>query len=617
MPEAVAGDDGATGRHSQAGGGVTGLMGARAWRRRLTLLGVLAILFLPVSNAKSPVSVPVDGASALAQAQAIRTKDHPRFLQLLQQLHLRRDSLSSIQQWNLLRLDAWEASYEGDYAKAEPLLRNVAAHAGDLDQQSLANGMLLNLLAIQHHYDEAFTLADQLAASLPKLRDQHTTFVVLSQLSQLMASAEQVEPAASYARQMERFSAPGESMCRPYVYLFGALNAKGDLLPTDPIYRRTIDTCLAAGESIYANTVQLDLATREAYLGNPRASLALLKQIAPGVMAQNYRVHVYVLRSTFGYAYWVSGDLASAKRWALEALGMDSKGDFDGLSEYVYQVLYEVENKAGHYQAALDYYRHYKNVQLRSVNDAQAVALAYHTVRQQLAIHALQVGELSKQNHVLELQQALDRKAMETSRLYLAFLLLVLISIGLWLIRIKRSQLRFQRLARRDSLTGILNHQHFVGEAEHVLQEAEKSARRACVVLMDLDHFKRINDSYGHATGDAVLIKIAEVCRTHLRSVDVFGRLGGEEFGLVLPDCSLDAGIEIIDRMRKAIAATVFDEHLIANEISASFGLTSTKHSGYVLSALMAHADAALYRAKDLGRNRVEAHTADHGGGER
>lgn len=583
---------------------------AAAWRRHLGVFGLVVALFFHGELVLAEAPTAVDPTSLLAQAKAIRAKDHPRFLQMLDQLHRNQSMLSSDQQGQLRLLDAWEALFEGQYAKAEPLLRDVVAHGG-LDQQSLANGMLLNMLAIQHRYDEAFALAEQLSAVLPRLHDRHAIYVVLSQLSQLMASAEQVEPAVDYARQMERFTPPGESLCRPYVYMFGALNAKGELPPTDPIYRKTIDTCIAAGEPIYANTVQLDLARRQADVGDARAALTLLKRIAPGVIAQDYRAHVYVLRSTLGYAHWVSGDVVSAKRWALAALAMDAKGDFDGLSENVYKVLYEVEKKAGDYRAALNYYRHYKDVEFRSVDNTQAIALAYQTVHQQLAIHKLQLAELGKQNSLLELQQALDRKAMEAGRLYLALLLVVLASIAFWLIRLKRSQLRFKRLARRDSLTGILNHQHFVWEAEQALRYAEKSSRHACVVVIDLDHFKRINDTYGHAVGDAVLIRIVALCQAHLRSIDVFGRLGGEEFGLVLPECSLADAMDIVERMRAAIVTTLFDEKIIEGTVSASFGLASTEDGGYILPTLMVRADAALYRAKHRGRNRIEMHAED------
>lgn len=580
----------------------------RVWRQRVGASGMALALCLHACVAGARVPLAVDAAALLVQARAATTADHRHFLLLLQQLHLRRGELSLGRQWDLRLLDAWEASYEGDYAKAEPLLRDVAAHSDNLDQQSMANGLLLDLLAIHHKYEEAFTLAEHLADALPRLHDRHTVYVVLSQLSQLMASAGQVEPAVSYARQMGAYRAPGESMCKPYVYLFGALNANDDLPPADPIFSKTIDACMAANEPLYAETVQLDLARRQSEVGNYKAALALLQHIATSVIAQNFKVHVYVLRSTLGYAYWVSGDLATARHWALAAQAMDPHRDFNGLSEFVYQVLYEVANKAGDYAAALDYYQHYKDVQLRSVSDTQAIALAYNTVHQQLAIHRLQIEELSKHNGLLELRQELDRKRLEASRLYLGLLLIMVASIGIWLVLLKRSQLRFKRLARLDGLTGILNHQYFVSAAEQALRDAEHLSRSVCVVLIDLDHFKRINDTHGHPVGDAVLIKITSLCQGQLRSIDLFGRLGGEEFGLVLPACSLSEGIYIVDRMREAIAATSFDDKLPENAISASFGLASTWGGDYDVLLLMAKADAALYRAKHRGRNRVETH---------
>ena len=178
----------------------------------------------------------------------------------------------------------------------------------------LAAGTLLNILAISHHYQEAFERADKLVANIPRIRDRKVAYVALSQLSQLMASAQQAGPAANYARQMMHFAEPGQSMCKPYVYLFGAMVSDDNLPPTDPIFRQAIDACTAAGEPMFADTVQLDLARRRAETGDPQAAIALLKRIESTVNAQGFQVHVYVLRSTFGYAYWASGDAASAKR---------------------------------------------------------------------------------------------------------------------------------------------------------------------------------------------------------------------------------------------------------------------------------------------------------------
>jgi len=203
------------------------------------------------------------------------------------------------------------------------------------------------------------------------------------------------------------------------------------------------------------------------------------------------------------------------------------------------------------------------------------------------------------------LQQTLGKKAAVTSRLYIILLLMVVASIALWTYRVKRSQLRFMKLARRDGLTGIFNRQHFVEEVEHLLLYCRKSTRDACIVLIDLDHFKIVNDTHGHAVGDRVLRRAVEACQTHLRSTDVFGRLGGEEFGILLPDCSLERAYRRAEQIREAIATASSGDSSPGIPISASFGVAVTARSGYELRGLLIHADEALYRAKREGRNRV------------
>jgi diguanylate cyclase (GGDEF)-like protein len=200
---------------------------------------------------------------------------------------------------------------------------------------------------------------------------------------------------------------------------------------------------------------------------------------------------------------------------------------------------------------------------------------------------------------------------VETSRSYIALLLTVLASIAFWLLRIKRSQLRFKRLATRDSLTGIHSRQHFVDEAELALRAAAKAARPACLLLFDLDHFKEVNDTHGHATGDLVLKRAVAACQQHLHRLDIFGRLGGEEFAILLPDCTAALALQRAERIRQAIAATPLwgeTRHVV---ISASFGIASTDRSGYELRQLVIDADNALYRAKRDGRNRVVYEDAD------
>ena len=188
----------------------------------------------------------------------------------------------------------------------------------------------------------------------------------------------------------------------------------------------------------------------------------------------------------------------------------------------------------------------------------------------------------------------------------------------MWLFRLKRSQLRYKELSCLDGLTGIFNHQHFISEGERALQLLQKRRGIACLIAIDLDHFKQINDAHGHAFGDVVLKRAVAICRQQLRPGDLFGRLGGEEFCILLLDCHWDLGIAIADRIRLTMEAALVDVEGGFLSFSASFGLTSTRISGYDLRLLCRDADAALYRAKRAGRNRlvVSGTSIDQGEGQ-
>jgi diguanylate cyclase (GGDEF)-like protein len=199
-------------------------------------------------------------------------------------------------------------------------------------------------------------------------------------------------------------------------------------------------------------------------------------------------------------------------------------------------------------------------------------------------------------------------KSAESARLYILLLLLVIASITLWTYRIKRSQMRFAKLARRDGLTGIVNREHFMEEAKAMLQSCARFQRDLCLIMIDLDNFKNVNDTHGHVAGDGVLKQTVEMCQLHMRAGDLFGRLGGEEFGVMVPDCTLETASHRAEELRQAIES--FARAGVEVTVSASFGVATVRLSGYDLRQMLIHADSALYRAKRGGRNRVEVFAA-------
>ena len=126
--------------------------------------------------------------------------------------------------------------------------------------------------------------------------------------------------------------------------------------------------------------------------------------------------------------------------------------------------------------------------------------------------------------------------------------------------------------------------------------------------MFDLDHFKKINDSFGHGCGDWALKETIKVCKSIGRQNDIFARLGGEEFCLVLPSCNIDAAMLRAEDCRAAIEAIITEESTHDFTITASFGVTDVKRSGFNLDKLLADADMAAYESKNAGRNRVTVH---------
>jgi diguanylate cyclase (GGDEF)-like protein len=158
------------------------------------------------------------------------------------------------------------------------------------------------------------------------------------------------------------------------------------------------------------------------------------------------------------------------------------------------------------------------------------------------------------------------------------------------------------RAAQTDELTGLMNRRAFFEHAHVLYAQCRHQQQPLCALMMDMDHFKAINDTYGHQAGDQVLRQIGGVISTSFRQADVYGRLGGEEFAVLLPNTSLETARAIAEQLVKAVAGLASEP---VHGLTASLGLASTQAQDLDLHGLMNTADKALYRAKAMGRNQV------------
>ena len=181
----------------------------------------------------------------------------------------------------------------------------------------------------------------------------------------------------------------------------------------------------------------------------------------------------------------------------------------------------------------------------------------------------------------------------------------LLLTVGLTLMAAERMRIEFEHQATHDSLTLALSRRAWLENCERELERCHRNGRSMALAMMDLDHFKAVNDTHGHQVGDQVLVDFSQRVRQQLRPSDRLGRFGGEEFVLLLPEAGLDEAMKVALRIRDSRT-----EMPALPPCTVSIGVACYDGGADTIYSLLARADAALYRAKNGGRNRVEASQA-------
>jgi len=168
-----------------------------------------------------------------------------------------------------------------------------------------------------------------------------------------------------------------------------------------------------------------------------------------------------------------------------------------------------------------------------------------------------------------------------------------------------------KELAATDPLTGLFNRREYEMLFKHEIERARRMKTSLSLGILDLDYFKKVNDTYGHRVGDEVLRRTAELLRKNLRAVEIIGRFGGEEFIIFFPDTSIDQAVMISDRFLKKLSATDINIGVSTIRITATAGITQLLPIDKDINSIIRRADTALYKGKEAGRNRVETSMDD------
>lgn len=441
------------------------------------------------------------------------------------------------------------------------------------------------------------------------LNDEFFIRYTLNSIANLYARIGEYPQAIEYYRELlvhdEQRGNPGAIAVT--VYNIGrSLESKGDLEEARSHFERVVTLAQQARDGNLEYSARRSLASILLKRQQPKEALAILNEVIAFFERQKDPQMIAITRASRGMAFRLLGQPKAAiidLDLALEEFlaGQNVRG------------IAEVElERAKTFAAAGEYEQAYQalsqHVQAHATLDLNL--REEQTTRMRVLFDSEQK---EKTNAALLREKALQQKQLEDSRRIrwlqsMILLLAVALIIVLLMLIAKhlRQSRRMSAMAMTDELTQLANRRHIFQFAEQQIAQSKRYRSPFTVLVMDIDYFKRINDTYGHNAGDLVLQKLAKAMSGELREGDKLGRTGGEEFMAVLPMTEYRSAMDVAERLKTAVAQLEFKTIDPALTVTVSIGVAQWREGDNNVSLIMRRADDALYRAKGAGRNKVE-----------
>ena len=561
------------------------------------MLLTLAIAFLSMASAMT-----VHGASRfgdlLAEADSVRSSNPKRFLEIIDDLDKRKSEATKLESQKLGYLKAFSTIYQDRIAEGVNQSTKLYGQVSDVDLKFRTGSLIANLTAISRDFSAGLPYVHSNLEMRDEVKDKSIRQDGIGAAAMFYNQMGQYTLGLEYADEVLGGSPAPRVKCFASSVKLESEQVLGKLDGSSDSFDSALADCLKIPELMAASMLRATRARELAKLGRIEEAVALLEQDAlPDVLATQYPRLIAEIRSLLGELKLKKGDLDEAQKQASETVALGDAIKSTQALVTAYGTLYQIAERRGQTDQALALYKQYAHAEKAYLGDVKAQEVAFVMFREKTEQQTQQL--------------ALERVRAQKASLAMVFLMLLLVGIIFWVIQIKRHQSQLQRLAQTDTLTGLGNRHFFTQKSERALIDAARAGQSAALVMFDLDHFKAINDTYGHGAGDWVLKQVGKTCSSHCRKVDYLGRIGGEEFAVLLHGLDLQTAARIAEDCRSQLAQIDTRECGYSFVVTASFGVSSTAQSGYDLSRLLSHADQMLYRAKNEGRNRVCAYTAE------
>lgn len=543
----------------------------------------------------------------LATADEVRSADPVAFDNLLKQLKLATAVMSPSQLDHLNFLKAYKDAYSGQYAVAEPVLKKLISDGKTAVLRFRAAFTLANIQIIQRQFIPAFSNLTLALTNLPDIEDEKWRTQVLISTAFTYMEAGIYQESQEYLEQLNRHELTGRDKC---LYLSFRLQNKQHLGLSIalPDIVETEQACEAAKEATMLTIVKLQYARLSLKNKDFNSALSHLLTLRTAVELTQFPRTAAEYYQLLAVVYSELGELNSAEASLAQLYRLGNKMDFSLPMVAGLKLHANIAAQKQDFAQAFKLHQQYTEAERAMRDEHSSRLLAYQLAKGELLKKNQQLQLIKEEFRVVELENQLKNQQAQRDSLYIGLLSLASIVLVYVTYRLIRRHRYYKLAAENDGLTGISNRHFFDLQLQKQVKRCKQLQKSMGVIVFDLDFFKLINDNHGHDIGDKALQATVQICNHFIRSGDIFGRIGGEEFAIVLPDCQPDKVLMLAEICRDAIEQLDCSHIQSGLKLTASFGVSYSQISGYQPSELMRHADQALYLAKYNGRNRVESY---------
>jgi len=565
------------------------------------LVCALGCSSLAHADAQNAVDVLLDESRAL-----IRSTPEKASIPLTQ-LQALRDTFTPAQNQ---RYHALYAKFLGIQGRNEERVALVQSIIGQATTPTRRASLLYDLVEGNRalgHYESALQAMNESILLLPSLDDTDAKLLVLNGAVSLLTTLRAYDEALVFAERiiaLDANQAGSRTLCVGLADKVEIYFKHGNSQLAQSLVPQTVLACDASKEHMSSMIVKsfaaIDLIDSGQYAKGIATSLPLVQQFQTVGTGSTWLAAV---EEALARAYLKTGDMERAEYFGAQAYHRAQLEKNLDWQEKTSETMAAVKRAQGQLTAAIGYYEINLAFKKKAFDDQQQKNLAYQRVKFENQDKANQMALLEQKNKNLNTEKALQHGKYQNLVLLLTLGLVALAILGASLVRTLRQKNSFRKSAQIDGLTQVSNRAHFTECAQKAFNNKDSVVS---LVLFDMDFFKKINDTYGHATGDWVLKTVCHTVQRRLPKDACMGRMGGEEFAICLPTFSAEETRAVAERCRKAIA-TVDSRHSGFNfQMTASFGIATRDANGsFSFEQALAAADKALYFSKNEGRNRV------------